>query len=90
MAARARSLPLLSDGLTMTDAARELSHRLGCLVEPHQVHYLAVRREAVPVGRVLVERLVSEDVYAVSPADIDVLERAYREAYLVDEARPSG
>lgn len=87
MGSRPRSLPLLADGLTMTDAARELTYRLGRLVEPHQVHYLAVRRGAVPVGRTRVTKLVEDDVYAVAPSNLDALEAAYREQYVDDAGR---
>lgn len=79
MGRAARNLKPIPNGLTLREAAAELSRRLGRSVEPQQVHYVAKRKGAVEVGCVTrtVEREITID--AVAPSDLDELEAALRE-----------
>lgn len=73
----------IPNGLTMSDLARELSHRLGRPVTTQRLNYLIKRRSAVPVGHRTVTTLqpVTKVLDAVAPEHVDQLEAAYREVY---------
>ncbi len=74
---------LISGGMTLREAAQELTARLRHCITEQQVHYLAKRRGAVEVGWTTrsVEREIAVD--AIDPADLDRLEEAARESLTV-------
>jgi hypothetical protein len=76
---RAALLPDLPDGLTLADAARTLTRRVGRAVTVQDVHALVHRRLKLDTGSkpVTFERTVRLEV--IDPADIVLLEEALRQ-----------
>lgn len=81
-AERAR-LPEVPDGTTLSDAAAELSERLGRPVTAEQLYYLAYRKRKARLGRREVEivRRRMVELLVVPPGEMDALAAAFVEQY---------